>query len=888
MAVSISLSITQNSQSIANNTSNVTVKVTAKWTYGSFNRNDPSGSCTINGTKYPFTSDFNASQTTSGSQTIYSKTLNIAHGSDGKKTLSCSASYVTGVSSGTVTASASKTLTTIPRKSTMSVGNGTLGTAQTLTVTRKSTSFTHTIVATCGSASTTICTKSTSTSIPFTPPIAWSSQNTTGTSVSVKYTITTYSGSTSVGSNSYTVSCAIPASVKPSCSLTVSDPTGYLSTYGAYIQGLSKFTVSISASGSYGSTIKSYKTVVNGGTYTASSFTTGAITTSGTYTINTTITDSRSRTATASKPVSVTVLAYAVPKISAFSVTRCNQDGTANTGGSYIKVAFNSSVTSLSNKNKATYTLKYKKASEASYTNVTLSDYANNYAVSGGYYIFAADSASSYNITLTLSDNFKSVSTSGTGATASKTVSLYNEGKGIAFGKVAETENLLDVGYETKFNKSVYGKVYGLGTVPAIPENSDLNNYLIPGMYAVKGDTLSATIKNIPLKTSGVLVVAGGLGNDIEDTTKAWQYVRQTYIPYQSSNHPSYEREIISNGSGAWGYGAWLRNARIITDSYGVPMIDVPNATSSAWLKTPTLGLLPYTIGTNSSIGSDTWRFKAGYFQNLYMANSSMIYGKQTNGTLIECFCACSSGNNTTMGYGSYTTKVGITKIFGNSIEFTTNNTITSTHSLRFANAKYVTGTNTSGSAYDVAGLSSANTINLGHASLTTVIRGSSVRLGSGSGTVVTSDQNLKTDIQDIDEKYIAFFKQLQPKTYKYKLGNAKRPHIGFIAQEVEQALNDSGLTTDDFAGICIEEVKYAEENDYDEFDDMNYAYKQGLGKIYSLRYEEFISLNTRMIQYVMQENEVLKDKIQTQQEEIDTLKEEMQQLKEMVAKLVS
>jgi hypothetical protein len=225
MAVSISLSITQNSQSIANNTSNVTVKVTAKWTYGSFNRNDPSGSCTINGTKYTFTSDFNASQTTSGSQTIFSKTLNIAHGSDGKKTLSCSASYATGVSSGTVTASASKTLTTIPRKSTMSVGNGTLGTAQTLTVTRKSTSFTHTIVATCGSASTTICTKSTSTSISFTPPIAWSSQNTTGTSVSVKYTITTYSGSTSVGSNSYTVSCVIPSSVKPSCSLTVSDPT---------------------------------------------------------------------------------------------------------------------------------------------------------------------------------------------------------------------------------------------------------------------------------------------------------------------------------------------------------------------------------------------------------------------------------------------------------------------------------------------------------------------------------------------------------------------------------------------------------------------------------------------------------------------------------------
>ena len=75
----------------------------------------------------------------------------------------------------------------------------------------------------------------------------------------------------------------------------------------------------------------------------------------------------------------------------------------------------------------------------------------------------------------------------------------------------------------------------------------------------------------------------------------------------------------------------------------------------------------------------------------------------------------------------------------------------------------------------------------------------------------------------------------------------------------------------------------------------MNWAYKQGLKQIYELRYEEFISLNTRMVQNLMKENEALKDKAEEQQQEIDNLKEEnkqikeeMQQLKELVAKLVS
>ena len=82
----------QNSQSIANNRSNVTVRVRAKrtnvgyTTYGS-----GTVYCTINGVRY--TAGITSNQKiTNSSITLFSKTLNIPHNSDGSKTLSMSAS----------------------------------------------------------------------------------------------------------------------------------------------------------------------------------------------------------------------------------------------------------------------------------------------------------------------------------------------------------------------------------------------------------------------------------------------------------------------------------------------------------------------------------------------------------------------------------------------------------------------------------------------------------------------------------------------------------------------------------------------------------------------------------------------------------------------------
>lgn len=556
MAVSITIDITQNSQSIANNTSNLTVKVNAKWTGGSYNLLEKSGSVTIDGTKYTFTSPFNTGQTSSGVCNLYSKTLDITHDSDGTKTLKCSASYTSGVSSGTVAASCSKVLTTIPRKSTMSVANGTLGTAQTLTVTKQTTAFTHTIKYTCGTASGTICTKSSNTSVSFTPPLSLASQNTEGTSVSIKYTITTYNGDTSVGSNSYTKTCSIPSSVKPSCTVAVTDPTGKLATFGGFIQGVSKFAVTVTPTTSYGSAIASYSVSADGSTYTKASFTTDVLKNSGTVTVSATVKDKRGRSGTG-KSSNLTVLAYSKPKITNLVVQRCDSAGNINATGNYIKVTFNAAITSLSSKNTATYKLEYRKTSETSYgTPITLSEIAGQYSVTEAQYIFEADSSSSYDVRVTATDAITNTKQATSISTRAVFISQRAGGTGIGFGKVAEEEGAAEFGF---IMRSTHGEL--ISSPKELPEGTDLDTILTEGYYIIGNTTLSATITNKPMwfasstATGALTVIRSGEGAQ----------VIQTYYPCLKTEQFIFQRMYYTNAWSEWMIVGGCTNWRNLT-----------------------------------------------------------------------------------------------------------------------------------------------------------------------------------------------------------------------------------------------------------------------------------------------------------------------------------
>lgn len=551
MAVSIVIDITQNSQSVANNTSNVTVKVNANWTGGSYNLLEKSGSCTIDGTKYTFTSPFNTGRTTSGSCNLYTKTLNITHGSDGKKTLAVSASYTSGVSSGTVSASASKALTTIPRKSTLSVANGTLGTAQTLTISEKASAFVHKLYYTCGNSGTvyilgSASATSTSLSTNWTPPLTLASQNTTGTSVSIKFTLATYSGTTLIGSNTYTKTFEIPSSVKPSCSITIEDVGTTLN--GNHIQGLAKLKITVTPTLAHSSAISSYRTVVNGKTYTSASFTTELIDAYGELSITSSVTDKRGRSG--SDTETIVLMPYHKPvfiKANASRAKMTPEGPVYNPTGGYVYVTFTASASYLSGLNSASYTVYYKKVTDTNYTYLQSGTIpAENIESWSAGYVFQADTSSSYNVQIALVDPVVTIENPTIKVIPVSTAAVFmswhspdgsNNYDGIAFGKVAELSGVLDVGFKTRH--------YG-GLLPVLLEpETDLNTVLTPNTYT--GENISSyNYQNCPV-TSGTFTLL------VESCGEAGQ-IKQTYCSCSKYKPERFSRFYYQ---GEWGDWFW-------------------------------------------------------------------------------------------------------------------------------------------------------------------------------------------------------------------------------------------------------------------------------------------------------------------------------------------
>jgi uncharacterized protein YaiE (UPF0345 family) len=320
-------------------------------------------------------------------------------------------------------------------------------------ITRASSSFTHTVVFSFGSYSKTTTGVGTSTSYAI--PTSWLNAIPNATSGTAKVTVTTYSGSTKIGSAvSKNFTLTVPASVVPSISsVAVADTTTYQGTFGNMVQNKSKAKFTITAAGSLGSTIKSYKTEFEGKSYTGATPTTATITKSGTASAKITVTDSRGRTATATK--TWTVVAYSAPKIISFQGFRCLADGAENYEGTYINAAVNFSISSVNEKNTASYTIEYKLQSADTWTKLTSgSVYALNTNIVSASGQFSVDS--SYDIRLSVNDSFTTVTSVFEIPTAFTLLDFNASGKGLAFGKVSEVEE----GMEVDLDMSVYKYIY--------------------------------------------------------------------------------------------------------------------------------------------------------------------------------------------------------------------------------------------------------------------------------------------------------------------------------------------------------------------------------------------------------------------------------------------
>ena len=443
MAVNQNLTITQVSQSIANRTSTIRILWTTTQTGTSYNNYSKDGTCSVylNGSTAAYkTYSVSSILPKQSTKTILDTTLVVNHDGNGECVVSVRTSMATGLNAGTITLSENLTLDPIYQASTLTASDGTLGKAQTLTINRYDSGFTHSIRYDCGTASGAVCTKVSGTSVSFTPPIGLAKQNTAGSTVSVKLTLYTFNGDTEIGQTTKTITCTIPADVKPSCSISYEEAgTNHIQVYGALVQGQSKLKVTITPTLAYDSPIVAYSSTANGSRYSSSSYTTGALENSGDMVIYAAVTDSRNRSGTEEITIPG-ILEYSAPSITSLSVHRCDADGTENDQGEYCKVTFTGFVHPLDGNNGCSYEVKYKKTSDAGYTvyNPALDDVFEEVACS---YIFEADSGSPYDVVVEVTDHFNTATKSTSVSTAETIMHISADGSTVCFGGVSTKAN---------------------------------------------------------------------------------------------------------------------------------------------------------------------------------------------------------------------------------------------------------------------------------------------------------------------------------------------------------------------------------------------------------------------------------------------------------------
>lgn len=366
-----------NSQNINANKSNVTVKVKVWRTNSGYTTYGPGTVyCTINGTQYSVAVTSSNKISYGTTYTWFTKTLDIPHNSDGKKSLKITASI--SHSQFTIPSTSwTMTLTTIPRTSsfTMNKSSITLGDSVTFTITRASSSFTHTIKAVINGKYITT-NSSVATSATWTSTVDLAKYITSATSTVATIYVETYNGATKIGHTSKTLTINVPTSVVPTINWVSYEEVGSGLGLGVYLQGKSQCKVVVNATALYSATITSYKVTIGGYTNFGATTTSGYLNNAGAQTITVVVTDSRGRSSTTTR--SITVTAYQPPRNS-IRAHRSNSDGTINSVGTSCRVGYTSQITAISGlTNTVKNKVYWKESSAASWTLLAENNWQDN------------------------------------------------------------------------------------------------------------------------------------------------------------------------------------------------------------------------------------------------------------------------------------------------------------------------------------------------------------------------------------------------------------------------------------------------------------------------------------------------------------------------------
>lgn len=433
---------------------------------------------------------------TNSAQKIWDHTYNVGHNNDGTKTVGVKLSVGLNTGGyGSAMVAFDYRLPDIPRASSVSDMTGTLGSAMTININRKVSSFTHTVKYYFGNLSGTIAT-GVGTSVSWTPPLDLATQIPSASSGWGNITVDTYSGSTKIGSKSAQLTLNVPTSMTPTLgSITLTDSNAavknLLNTANTFAEIVSDIKVAFnSATGVQGSTITDYHAeIVNKNQSTnANNGNLGLMKWNGSAQVKAWVVDSRGRSSNA-VTTSITVLEYFLPTLT-FTAIR----GDTNQSSDKIVVSRTAKIAPLriGNVQKNSFKLSFKTAPFGSTTytadngagvnDKVTNTLTNSKATLSGTF----DIGKSYEVYGVLEDALTSSGTVKAPPVSPEKMVMGMAETAVSFGKYPENANAVDSDWVYKYkNKDIqhHKLTNNNGQIIQVARNTDMNTIVETGFY---------------------------------------------------------------------------------------------------------------------------------------------------------------------------------------------------------------------------------------------------------------------------------------------------------------------------------------------------------------------------------------------------------------------
>lgn len=252
---------------------------------------------------------------------------------------------------------------------------------------------------------------------------------------------------------------------------------------------------------------------------TSASATTASYQAGGSYTTNAAVT-----------LYAVWELAYTKPRVDNVSIIRCDSGGTADDNGTYALIAFKWTC----DRTLQSITVKFESESSEAKT-YTISASGTSGTISEVVSDGSLSIETTYSVTFIVTDAIDSTYVFGTLAGTKFVIDFKAGGNGAAFGKPAELENVLDIGFQTRF----FG---GLLPIVLDPE-TDLDNVRIPNTYT-GANIASYNYENCPVTSGTFTLIVESCGEDGQ--------IRQTYIACSKYKPERFVRFYYQSSWGSW------------------------------------------------------------------------------------------------------------------------------------------------------------------------------------------------------------------------------------------------------------------------------------------------------------------------------------------------